>query len=105
MTRAGRKKEVFSTKGQITVRLTAILELNISMARTGAEHIIQRFLPSKDKDAEAVEVIVINTARTNGSICRSIWLRPIMLLCCSNASGLINRSSRAATSNNSYFAY
>ena len=61
------KVALIHTKGQITVRLTAIFELNISMARTGTEHIIQRFFPSKDKDADVVEVIVTNMAMTNGS--------------------------------------
>ena len=66
------KAALISTKGKITVRLTAILELNISMALTGKEHMIQRFFPSRDRDAEAVEVMVTNTAMTSGSTCRSI---------------------------------
>ena len=72
-------RKAVCTKGQIMVRLTAILELNISMALTGTEHMIQRFFPSKDRDAEVVEVIVTNTAITSGSTCRSIWLKPAIL--------------------------
>ena len=69
------------------------------MARTGIEHIIQRLFPSNDKEAEAVEVIVMNTAITNGSTSRNIWLRPMIPICFSNISGLINKSSTEATNN------
>ncbi len=54
--------------GSITVKFTAILELYTVLACVGAEHIIHRFFPSKDKDAAVVEVIVTKTAGAIGII-------------------------------------